>query len=320
MALASCSGSTHDEPPRTRTHASARAPATPPPAPLDDVAPLPGSTFPAPARLVAIGDVHGDLDGFESALRAAGAIDADAHWTGGELVVVQTGDLLDRGDQEREILDFVELLTAEAHAAGGRVLALNGNHEFMNTQGDFRYVTPGGYTDFASYAQGATGPLYEGIPVRLRGRVAAFRPGGPYARVFATHATIVLVGDTLFVHGGALARHLTAGLDAINEGARRFFLGQGPLPPQLEAEDGPIWYRGYALSDDEDTCAELGRALAVVHARRMVIGHTKQENGITTACDGRVVRIDVGLARIYGGPIQALEIVGEQTRVLTGER
>ena len=61
-------------------------------------------------------------------------------------------------------------------------------------------------------------------------------------------------------------------------------------------------------------------ALAVVHAHRMVVGHTVQDAGITSACDGRIWRIDVGLARVYGGPIQVLEITAAGTRILTGTR
>lgn len=321
-ALAACSGSGPDPTPATprpRRARAERAPERAPPA-VDDVPPLPPSTFPAPARLVAIGDVHGDLDAFEDALRAAGAIDGDGHWSGGALFVVQTGDLLDRGDQERAILDLAEQLEREALAAGGRFLALDGNHEYMNAQGDFRYATAGGFRDFEDYGATAHGPLFDGIPEHMRGRIEAFRPGGPRARVFATRDTIAMVGTTLFVHGGALAEHLRDGLDAINQDGRAFFLGQAPLSPDLAAEDGPIWYRGFAMDDGEATCARVDEALAVAHAERMVIGHTKQPSGITFACEGRVVRIDVGLARIYDGPIEVLEIVGDETRVLRGTR
>jgi hypothetical protein len=316
LCAMACSGPPPAE--RSRPPRSHAAPASPPP--ITDVAPLPPSTFAAPARLVAIGDVHGDLDAFQSALRAGGAIDADAHWSGGALFVVQTGDLLDRGDQERAILDFVDGLEDEALAAGGRLLVLNGNHELMNTEGDFRYVTPGGYADFDALASDAHGPLYDELPSRVRGRVVAFHPGGPYARLFATHLVIAIVGDTLFVHGGATVAHLARGLDAINQDARRFFLGEAPLASELQAGDGPVWYRGFATGDDAETCARLGEALAAAHVARMVIGHTVQEDGITSACDGRVWRIDVGLARAYGGPIQALEITPAGTRVLARPR
>src|SRR5688572_24286637 len=64
--------------------------AVPPPTFLDEM----------PPRLVALGDVHGDLAAARAALRLVGAIDWSNQWIGGDLVVVQTGDQLDRSDQE----------------------------------------------------------------------------------------------------------------------------------------------------------------------------------------------------------------------------
>src|SRR4051812_23194950 len=81
---------------------SASAEAAPPP--TEDAA----MRLPAPARLVAIGDLHGDLDATRRVLRLAGAIDASDRWIGGALVVVQTGDMLDRGDGERAIVDLFD--------------------------------------------------------------------------------------------------------------------------------------------------------------------------------------------------------------------
>jgi hypothetical protein len=51
---------------------------------------------------------------------------------GGRLVVVQTGDEIDRGDDDREILDHVEEGERQAAAEGGELVALLGNHEIMN--------------------------------------------------------------------------------------------------------------------------------------------------------------------------------------------
>src|SRR5688572_16450107 len=76
--------------------ASAPAPA---PAPAGSAA----FRFSAPGRIVAVGDLHGDLQSTRQALRLARAIDEKDHWIGGDLTLVQCGDQLDRGDQEREI-------------------------------------------------------------------------------------------------------------------------------------------------------------------------------------------------------------------------
>ena len=55
--------------------------------------------------------------------------------------MAQVGDQLDRGDNEIQILYFLERLQREAEEAGGRLHILNGNHETMNVAGRFTYAT-----------------------------------------------------------------------------------------------------------------------------------------------------------------------------------
>lgn len=275
--------------------------------------PLPPTVLPPRGHVVALGDLHGDVTAARAALRLAGAIDERDRWVGGDMALVQTGDVLDRGDTERDILDLLESLKDQALRSGGVVLALNGNHELMNVAGDFRYVTPTGFEifdRFAAFAHSDGRPLLAASPVQ-RGRRVAFAPGGPFARRFAGQNTVQVVGDTVFVHGGLLPSHVRFGLAAINEAVRQWMLGNDDLPPILQAEDSPVWVRRFALQDDSETCDLLGRVLAAVPARRMVVGHTVQPQGITSAWDGRVWRIDVGLSRFYGGPVQVLEIHGD---------
>lgn len=45
--------------------------------------------YPAPSRLIAIGDIHGDLKKLKEALRIASVMDHNERWIGGNTVVVQ---------------------------------------------------------------------------------------------------------------------------------------------------------------------------------------------------------------------------------------
>jgi hypothetical protein len=58
--------------------------------------------------------------------------------------------------------------------------------------------------------------------------------------------------------------------------------------------------------------------LSLLSAKRLVVGHTVQEQGINSACDGRVWRIDVGLSRFYGKPPSVLEIRSNTVRAIKG--
>lgn len=47
-------------------------------------------------RLVAVGDLHGDIGNARQVLHMAGVVDAAGKWTGDVDVFVQTGDIIDR--------------------------------------------------------------------------------------------------------------------------------------------------------------------------------------------------------------------------------
>ncbi|KAB5530051.1 hypothetical protein DKX38_020132 [Salix brachista] len=305
--------------------------------------------YPAPDRLIAIGDLHGDLEKSKQALRLAGLIDGSDKWAGGSATVVQVGDVLDRGDDEIKILYFLEKLRREAVKDGGNFVTMNGNHEIMNIEGDFRYVTKLGLKEFEDWAYwyclgnemkslcaGLEKPrnMYDGIPLNFRGvdsqilhgiraRIAALRPNGPIANKFLSkNVTVLVVGDSIFVHGGLLARHVEYGLERINEEVRDWISGlMGKAAPRYcRGSNGVVWLRKYSDVEKNCDCSMLEHVLSTVPGvKRMIMGHTIQVDGINVVCNDRAVRIDVGLSKGCGdGLPEVLEInQNSGLRVLT---
>lgn len=285
--------------------------------------------FEKPERLVAIGDLHGDLEKSREAFKIAGLIDSSDRWTGGSTMVVQVGDVLDRGGEELKILYFLEKLKREAERAGGKILTMNGNHEIMNIEGDFRYVTKKGLEEFQIWADwyclgnkmktlcsGLDKPKdpYEGIPMSfprmradcfegIRARIAALRPDGPIAKRFLTkNQTVAVVGDSVFVHGGLLAEHIEYGLERINEEVRGWingFKGGRYAPAYCRGGNSVVWLRKFSEEmAHKCDCAALEHALSTIPGvKRMIMGHTIQDAGINGVCNDKAIRIDVGMSK-----------------------
>jgi hypothetical protein len=272
--------------------------------------------FPAAARVVALGDVHGDLAATRAALRLGGLIDDGDRWIGGDAVLVQTGDVLDRGSDEQAIIDLLLALQEQARAAGGAVHLLNGNHELMNVEGDFRYVTPGGFRDFDDAPGIDLGdPKLARAPAEQRARLAAFLPGGAYAKKLASHPVVVVVGDTVFAHGGVLPTYVPE-IDRMNREVQAWLLGGGRAGARVvKTVDGPVWSRHYSDEPDAADCALAAKTLAELGVKRMVVGHTVQPT-IRPACDEQVWRVDVGMSAAYGGKPEVLEITASQVKAI----
>lgn len=252
-----------------------------------------------PARIVAIGDLHGDLDNAIAALHLAGITDAQGHWAGGDAVLVQTGDTTDRGADSKQIMDLMQQLEREAPSAGGRVVALVGNHEAMNLLGDWRYVHAEDVVAFGG----------------AEARREAFAPDGPYGRWLIERGVVAQVGDAVFAHGGIRPEWAAKGIDGINEEARAALRAGEPAP--VLGPEGPLWYRGFVQDPEEVACPLLAESLAALGARRMVVGHTTRSDGrIEARCGGRLQVVDIGIADHYGGNLGALEIVAADARAL----
>jgi hypothetical protein len=293
-------------------------PPPPSPAPAPQAATSAGEImwrYPEARRVVALGDVHGDLAATRAALRLGGIIDDGDKWIGGDTVLVQTGDVLDRGSDEQAIIDLLLSLEEPAKAAGGAVHLLNGNHELMNVEGDFRYVTPGGFTDFVGLGLDVGNPRLARLPEEQRARGAAFLPGGMYAKKLASHPVVVVVGDTVFAHGGVLPKHVPE-LDRMNREVQAWLLGGGAAGSRVvKTPDSPVWSRHFSDDPDAEDCALAQKTLADLGVKRMVVGHTVQPR-IRPACDEQVWRIDVGMSAAYGGSPEVLEITGGKVKAI----
>ncbi len=92
-------------------------------------------------RLVAVGDIHGAFNGVREILRKVELIDQKDRWVGGDAILVQTGDFLDRGPGVAKVARLLMDLQKQAPKDGGEVIVLLGNHEILNILGELRDVT-----------------------------------------------------------------------------------------------------------------------------------------------------------------------------------
>jgi hypothetical protein len=287
----------------------------------DDAGPDAGET--QPKRIVAVGDNHADLDQAKLALQVAGVVDSSMSWIGGDTILVQTGDVIDRGVAERQVIDLYEELRPQAEAAGGQIVNMNGNHEIMTAYGDYRYMMEGACGAFADLeGLDTSNPLFDELTEDCKLRAAAFWPGGPYAQIIAEWPVVAVVQDTVFVHGGLHQKHIDYGIDEINEMTRTWLLGEGALNYSQVGGGTDVksvdWDRTY--SDDEvppteEDCANLASVLEQLGVVRMAVGHTVW-GSINPACDELVWRIDTGMSAYYGGHVEVFEVLDGEVNVL----
>lgn len=241
-----------------------------------------------------IGDVHGDASRLVFLLTHHRLIAIDGgtvRWVARNVILLFMGDLVDAmsrngafGNMAFEgslsdmwILEFIDSLAEQAPAMGNTVTCLLGNHEVMNLNGYFQYVSP----------------YHMKNP---QGRRQYFGPGG------GGRAIIERRFQTTVTYNGVLYSHAGVPIDA-TPGQKRL-VGKrvrGNFMNIVDGEDVEYFtsHREYMQDESKDLNFSIGRVCRRHGAERMVVGHNYTGEGVVSRYDGRVVFVDVGLSRSF---------------------
>ncbi|KAF8338351.1 Metallo-dependent phosphatase [Amanita rubescens] len=293
-------------------------------------------------RIVAVGDVHGDYERFLTILKYLGVVDQYGRWSGKVDVFVQLGDVMDRGPDTLKLFGYLDELRGEADKHGGKVYTLLGNHEVENLMHRWGFVNPEelktfGPTDHENVRRraltkyGSIGkslannylgalllPLYQNKPPYELGKEPQFS----HSAIAFVHAGLSpSTYEKLLPFPGrinSIAKGLVERLQEFlltNVKNLRFSMSSHvvlvlsrELTPDQELlcdqKQGPLWYRGLAARSPD--CPEVERMLKVIGARRIVVGHTRNEKGIVENCNGKIIVIDTGKIHLYRSALVGL--------------
>lgn len=279
------------------------------------------SYFSAPGKIIVIGDVHGDVQRFLQCLYATRCFNQNLEWIAQpqDTIVIQMGDQIDsltRGGAstwehlcDTEMIHLTDRLDKIARLNGGRVLSLLGNHEIMNVEGDFSYVSE-----------------HSKNTLPLERRRQLFKPGGNIARILAKRNILLKVGESLFCHGGILPHHLiliSDNIHTINEIVRKFLKGVHISMQEFDIlkalvldMQGILWTRMYvelAEANQEILRSVIDDVLKRLKCKRIFVGHNTVPS-IASIMDGKIYLTDAGLSRAYGtSAIQCVQIINPDT-------
>ncbi|HXJ67900.1 MAG TPA: metallophosphoesterase [Verrucomicrobiae bacterium] len=263
---------------------------------------------PAPRRVVAVGDLHGDLRAFGAIGRACGLLDERGSWRGAGTHLVLMGDLVG-GEHSRLLLNAVIRLEREAFRAGGRVHALLGNHDLLPIAGRFGKLTRRERREYQK---------------------SDFQGEGLYAQWVLGRPTILKIGRTLYVHAGLDRWALDIDPGEVNAHVRAWIAhlqGVGPRPPRetrwtFDDDDGPMWTRAFRdrgrRPKDAPSRKTIRAILERLGAERIVLGHSPTDDGSIVLdhphYGGSVVLIDTRISDRKRGRLGALAIEGDVLR------
>lgn len=233
-------------------------------------------------RAYAIGDIHGQLDELR---RVHALIAADRARSGWDAPVVHLGDLVDRGPESREVVEYLR----RGPTDGAPWITVRGNHDFM-----FRL-----FIEDPDLRDPGLNPAYTWLHDRLGGRetLASYGVDVPEDRdpqdIAREARARVPAAHRVFLDNLPLL-HRTEGAVFVHAGIRPGVPLVAQVPQDL------MWIRKGWLDDDTH------RGLLVVHGHTVVDRPTHY---------GHRVNLDTGAG--YGEPLAVAAVDGRDVWLLT---
>ena len=304
------------------------------------------------AQVYAIGDIHGDIEVLLTCLIDVANVmeiqNGKPVWIGKNNWVIFCGDYVDRSRntsitrgegeilyEEEKILYIIRYLDNLARRDNGRIITVIGNHEVMNLEGNFNYVSDfclsQNFTLFSS-------PIADKTQAK-NNRLKRFTKGGIINYLLRNDDSIYAIArinNWIFCHGGITLNTMNnvcekfinnnhesecANKDDLfrvtNNWATKCFNNTSDLTIKFRnifdnEESNVLWNRHWGYSDcNENHCKQLNRLLDYIKSDnmdlRLVVAHCPQpsfntDKGINSCCSDKLWRIDVAMSRGFDMP------------------
>ena len=285
-----------------------------------------------PNKLFAVGDIHGDFNILEHILIDLAKVcnlnkSNELEWIdGNDSWIIFCGDLIDRlrkrpgkiltvddeNSDKKIILKLIDL-NKKAEKSNGKIIILLGNHELLNFEHAFDYVSPEG---------------------NYQGRKKDFTRGSDISEIIAENTYLTAkIGNWVFVHGGFCPDAFKNNdylkenpIHKLNYITRKFIVDKyyfkndsntGQEKNQmkiildalygLDENKSPLNCRHYGSNiDNQESCEQevVSKVFKYIfddsNQGKMVISHTPQfiyNMNINKSCNGKVWRLDTGMSR-----------------------
>ncbi len=243
---------------------------------------IPESEYEIPKKFLVTSDIEGQIEAYIFQLQKAEVIDENYNWIYGDGHLYFIGDLFDRGNYVTQCLWLLYKLEQEAKEEDGQVHFIIGNHEVLNFNFDFRYVTDK-YFENAHYMGEMLYDLYD--------------ENTELGRWLRSKNILENAGSSaILVHAGLSpqVQSLNLSYDQINDYGQNAMNGFCPDDPcQIVnggSDEGVYWYRG--IAEEELTQAQVDDIINSFDGEKMIFGHTVFPQ-VTTIYDDKVIAIDV---------------------------
>lgn len=297
-------------------------------------------------------------------------------WIGEDTYVVQVGDQIDRcrpqnnincenenitfEDENSDLLimELFDSLHKIAKIKKGAVYSLIGNHEVMNFEGNFDYVSNKGITEYN------INDNIKNIKDIKKDRLNFFN--NMRKKFACTRNSVIIIGDFVFVHGGLVGSLLSKyNIFDINHIIRTYIYNKFDTLKKyiriiekknnntkleklnnklkeynkiINSENiSPLWYRKLARIVPDEKNKDLSHNTKKkcvkyldpvtehfkkngIELKGLIIGHTPQfalhNLGINTACNEKIIRIDIGASRAFNNILSDKHLEQRQPQVI----
>lgn len=279
-------------------------------------------------RIIAIGDIHGDLHTLKKCLLELKIIDNDDNWIGDDTYIVQCGDQTDdcRNNDcnenypysELELLLFTNELYWKAQEYGGMVFNLLGNHDIAAVLDDNiykDYIRKKSLNVYKNHAFENEYNINDKTDNYLRRKILSTQ----YNHMFACgKLSFVIINDILFVHGGVLVDEnqtlngSNINISDINYAIRLFIKNingknNSNIKSYINNIDSLFLTRELGRTIDTN-CDKFNKTLQFLSIGKMVIGHTPSKLSIDNDCDNKLIRIDTALSFSFDNLVSERDI------------